>query len=266
MVNGKDGIGEGANRISLWKLDQLIQGDLPGAEADALRAAVAESPEALAYMERAASLKSELSLEDVHSGARRGNAMKKPRPAAVSSWNRVMDILSLRSGVRGPGFAFAFALALGIGVWTWRVQHAPIVPAETERTGNYSIKGSGDAGFRIVIRGAESDTGQVISARNGDTLGLTYRSARPVTAQIWYREEGREVQPMTGTAETLPLDAAMAWRPVGPRIVLEGDWKRQIVWVVWSAEPFTSEEAKGALEGTAKPELRVASFRMVRQD
>ena len=180
-------------------------------------------------------------------------------------WNRFRDFLSLRSGLRGPGYAFAFVLALGIGVWTWRLQNAPPALAETAPPGNYRIKGSGEAEFRMVIRDTESDTGQLISARNGDTLGLSYRSARPVTAQVWYREEGRQALPMTGTAETIPLKPAMSWRQAGPRIVLEGDWNRQTMWVVWSAAPFTSEAAKGALDGHAIPALQVASFRMVRQ-
>jgi hypothetical protein len=275
MVNGTDGLGEGSGRISLWKLDRLMQGDLPGPEADALRAAVSQSPEALAYLERNASLKSGLALQDIRFGASSGGSQRKARPAGNSGWIRVRDLLSLRSGMRGPGYAFAFVLALGIGVWTWRIQDiqdlqgAPakvaVAVAETARPGNYSIKGSGEADFRITIRDTESDTGQLISARNGDTLGLNYRSARPVTAQIWYREEGRQALPMTGTAETIPLEAAMSWRPAGPRIVLEGDWNRQTVWVVWSAAPFTSEAAKGALDGSANPALRIASFRMVRQ-
>lgn len=274
MVNGTGGLGEGSGRISLWKLDQLMQGDLPGPEADALRAAVSHSPEALAYLERNASLKSGLALQDIRFGASSGASKRKARPAGNSRWIRVRDFLSLRNGNRSPGYAFAFALAIGIGVWTWRIQDmkdqqdlkgAPAALAETARPGNYSIKGSGEAGFRIVIRGTESDTGVLISARNGDTLGLSYRSALPVTAQIWYREEGRQALPMTGTAETIPLEAAMSWRPAGPRIVLEGDWNRQTVWVVSSAAPFTSEAAKAALDGSANPALRVASFRMVRQ-
>lgn len=271
MVNGTDGLGEGPGRISIWKLDRLMQGELPGPEADALREAVSRSPEALAYLERYASLKSGLALQDIRFGASSGGSIRNGRSAGNSGWIRVRDFLSLRNGLRGPGFAFAFVLALGIGVWTWRLQDIQDLPgahaalAETARPDAYRTKGSGEAGFRIVIRDTESDTGVLISARNGDTLGLSYRSALPLTAQIWYREEGRQTLPMTGTAETIPLEPAMSWRPAGPRIVLEGDWNRQTVWVVSSAAPFTSEEAKSALDGSANPALRVAAFRMVRQ-
>jgi hypothetical protein len=265
MVNGNEGFGEGPDRISLWKLDRLMQGDLPVPEAEALRAAVSRSPEALAYMQRNASLKSGLRIEGIRSGASTGGSGRTTPPAENPGWIRIRDFLSLRSGVRGAGFACAFALALGIGLWTWRLQNAPPPLSETALPGNYRIKGSGEAEFRILIRDTESDTGQLISARNGDTLGLSYRSARPVTAQVWYREEGGQALPMTGTAETIPLEPAMSWRQAGPRIVLEGDWNRQTVWVVWSAAPFTSEAARDALDGHAIPELRIASFRMVRQ-
>ena len=110
-----------------------------------------------------------------------------------------------------------------------------------------SIKGSGEAGFRLAIGGAEFDTGQLVSARNGDTLAIAYRSPGAVTAQVWYREEGGEPLPMSGAAAAVELVPAMGWRRMNERIVLDGEWKRQTVWVVWSPMPFTADQAKSAV-------------------
>ncbi|GEM_PF-5923303 len=287
-----NGMGEGEERISLWKLDQLMRGELPEAEASALRTRVSRSPEAQAYLERYTSLRSNLSLADIRAGAKRRLAGARSEASAARSgdsppstaWERVMDFLLSRGGTRGPGLAFAMVLVLGIGLWTWRVQESHPTLVESSGDGIHSIKGSGEAGFRLAIGGAEFDTGQLVSARNGDTLAIAYRSPSAVTAQVWYREEGGEPLPMAGAAAAVGLAPAMGWRRMKESIVLDGEWKRQTVWVVWSPIPFTAAQAKSAVaalvaaqaagkaagkgdeKAPAEAEgLRVAAFRMVRQ-
>lgn len=256
-MNANDGIGEGAERISLWKLDQLMRGDLPGQEAEALRAAVARSPEALAYLERNGSLRSGLTLDRLRSRA--GSITRKPRSPGF------VDALFSWGGARGPGLTMAFAVVLGIGVWTWRAQQAPSPIPEARPQRQFQTKGAERADFRITIRGAVYDTGQIISAANGDTLGLEFRSPRPVSVQIWYLEDGDAARPMSGNAESAPLAAAMAWRTMGMNIILEGKWDRQSVMVVSSESPFKTGQAASALGGSPHAGLSIQAFRMVRQ-
>jgi hypothetical protein len=254
-MSGNDGIGEGGERISLWKLDQLMRGDLPEEEAEALRAAISRSPEALAYLERNASLHSGLTLDRIRSGA--GPVSRKTASPglmeAFLSWSRA----------RSPGIAFAFAMALGIGVWTWRAQPAPSVILESQSQGKFQAKGAEHAEFRITIRGAVYDTGQIISAANGDTLALEFRSPRPMSVQIWYLVEGGEFRPMS--TESAALAASMAWRAMGMNVVLEGKWDRQSVMVVSSESSFTTGRARSALGGSPHADLKIQAFRMIRQ-
>lgn len=76
-MNGNDGLGESAERISLWKLDQLMAGELPEREAEALRAAVSRSPEALAYLERNGSLQIRLDPESSPFRGERGRGREQ---------------------------------------------------------------------------------------------------------------------------------------------------------------------------------------------
>lgn len=255
-MNGSDGIGEGAERISLWKLDQLMKGDLPEGEAEALRAALSRSPEALAYLERKGSLRSGLTLDRIRSGAR---AVKRRDQAPG-----LLDAFFPWSRSQSPGIAIAFVMALGIGVWTWRAQQAPS-PIPEPQPGKFQTKGPENADFRIAIRGVAYDTGQIISAANGDTLGVEFRSPRPMAVQIWYQEEGGEARPMSGEAESAPLAAAMAWQAMGVSVILEGAWNRQSVIVISSASPFTVERARSVLGGSHATDMGVHAFRMVRR-
>jgi hypothetical protein len=256
-MNGNDRIGEGGERISLWKLDQLMRGELPEGEAEALRAAVSRSPEALAYLERNGSLHSGLTLDRIRSGA--GPVSRKTASPGL------MDAFLSWSRTRSPGIALAFAMALGIGVWTWRAQPAPSGILESRPQGKFQAKGAEHGEFRITARGAVYDTGQIISAANGDTLALEFRSPRPMSVQIWYLVEGGESRPMSGNTESVPLAAAMTWRAMGMNIVLEGKWDRQSVMVVSSESSFTTGRARSALGGSPHTDLNIQAFRMIRQ-
>jgi hypothetical protein len=256
-IPGAERISSGAERISLWKLDQLMRGDLPEREAQALRAAVSRSPEALAYLERNGSLRSGLTLDRIRSGA--GPVARKARSPgfvdAFFSWGRP----------RGPGLALAFTMVLGLAVWTWRAQQAPPPIPESQPQGKFRAKGPETADFRIKIRGVAYDTGQIISAANGDTLAVEFRGPRPVAVQIWYQEDGGGARPMSGESESASLAAALAWHSMDASIILEGKWDRQSVIVVSSEKSFPMDRAKSALGGSPHADLRVHAFRMVRR-
>ncbi|MDB5049009.1 MAG: hypothetical protein JWO30_2080 [Fibrobacteres bacterium] len=258
-ANEESGLGDHA-RISLWKLDKLMNGDLPESEAAALREAVSASPEARRYLEKYSSLRSD---RLPGNPAARSVRQTPVRPWAREGWERAKKLLRPGNGRRGLGFALASLLMLGAGMWAWRLQGTGL----SEGIGNGSHlhpKGLEDILIHITIRGNEIEPGQVASAASGDTLGISYRSPNPVSAQIWFREEGGTAQAMTG-ADAAPWPAAMGWRPAPVRIVLEGEWHRQMVWVITSFSAFSKAEGLQALDGKSpRANLRADAFRLTR--
>lgn len=254
----------GPDRISLWKLDQLMNGDLPEAEAAALREEIAGSPEAFRYLETYSGAKTDLTLAGMGSRAlntRASNPESGIRRRLRSGWR------GLGAVGNGPGgsrirIALACCLALGLGIWTWSLNHS--LPSEVHGHG-MQPKGGESAKVRILIQGAAMESGEVATAGSGDTLGVTYRSPEPLTAQIWFREVGASPKPMTGAEGNLSWPAAMAWRPAPIRILLEGEWTRQTVWVILGSTPFTDEDAIRAMDGKpGRADLRAEAFRLVK--
>jgi hypothetical protein len=235
--------------ISLLQLDRLMAGDLPEAEALELRKAVAASPELQRYLSAYGGLESGMTLRQALAKTPRAVAGRAHAggKAGASDWiSGVMGAF----GSRKAGMALAFATVLGVGLWSWQARESAraVVDESGESASPYRAKGMDAPGIRLVVKGAEYETGDLIQARSGDTLGFAYRSPYPVRAQIWYREEGRAAEEMTGSQTLLEWKAAMGWRRTPENVILEGDWKRQIVWIVWSKSEFTAEQARQALE------------------
>ena len=70
-----------------------------------------------------------------------------------------------------------------------------------------------------------------------------------------------------GGAVLLEWTAATAWRPASERVVLEGEWKRQTVWILWSKSPFTVMDARKLLRsGARNQDVHLEAFRMAKPE
>lgn len=251
--------------ISMWKLDRLMAGDLPDAEATELRQAIAQSPELQRYVADCKNLKPDLSLDRIRKAARRSGVSMSH---ADSLSGRIGEFLRSLGSRRG-GVAFAFAAALGVGLWTWQAREsAPAVIAESGS--GYQAKGMDAPGIRLILRGAEYDTSDLVPSRSGDTLGFSYRSPFPISTQIWYREEDKAVEAMLGPSSISEWKPASGWRRATERVILEGQWKHQTIFVVWSKTAFSDEQARRALEngGSTRlvPDMHAEAFRLAWPD
>jgi hypothetical protein len=263
-VNENSG-GDAKHPISLWKLDKLMQGELPEAEAAALMASVSDSPEAMRYLERYSGMRSASSWEKFReSSAGTGSRHSPSAPRDNLSW---MHRLFPGAGGRGFAMAMACLVAVGIGTWTWHQSGAPRPGWHGSDAGDpgFRSKGAEAIRVRLIVQGAEVEAGEIASAKPGDTLGISYRSPTPVSAQIWYREEGGQAAPMTGKPGVLRWDPSTAFTRAQVRIILDGDWKRQTVWVIASPSDFSEAEALQAMDGKSiRPDLRADAFRLAR--
>jgi hypothetical protein len=260
--------------VSMWKLDRLIAGELPEAEAAELRKAVASSPELQRYVAEAGILKSNLTLDGIRKAARGSNvsrtfttsrassasAPSASAPSAQAFPIRLREFLQSLGSRRG-GMAFAFAAVLGVGLWTWQAREA---------APGYQAKGMNAPGIRLILKGSEYDTSDLVLSRSGDTLGFSYRSPYPISTQIWYREESKPAEAMLGPSSISEWKPAMGWRRAAESVILEGEWKRQTIFVVWSKSGFTDGQARRALEkGDAMDpgsDLHTEAFRLAWPD
>lgn len=267
--DGPTGDGEAAlrgpeGRISLRRLDALMLGTLPAAEADALRLALERDPAAKAYVERLSAMRPRRGYADLEA------RLRDRAPASLPARLRAaLATLRPRGGTRpgnarsaprlpifgGAAAAFA-ALLLGASLWIGRWE--PAGPAE----GGFRAKGGARPEIALRHRGTEFVPGALVPARSGDTLAFAYRSADSLHIQIWYQEDGGGPAPMTGPGGfTLP--PATAWTEASQRIRLEGSWKRQQLWILLSRRSLDRERAADAVRrGRGDGAVELATYRL----
>jgi hypothetical protein len=237
--------GEVGGRIDLFQLDRLMQGLLSEAEASALMAQVEALPEAKAYLARYSGARSRLKLSDIR------------RPARKAWHPRLPTLENLLRGNGGRAFAFAaVVLFLGIGLSIF-----PPRRIITE-TGLHS-KGQERTDVRLMVAGNEMEAGSLAEARNGDTLALSYRTSDSLHVQVWFQEEKSGPKPMGGGQDGFVWSPTTSWAVAPEKIVLEGEWKRQSVWVILSPEPFMPGQAEAAMQGKVSGKVRASQFRIV---
>jgi hypothetical protein len=249
-------------RISLRQIDALLNGELEPEEASRLREAIEGSPVAKGYLERQQGLRPGPDWERMRLALerRRAGRMGAARDLGLAWFRAAMPRVNAVHGVRvAMGIAGLAVLILVPALW-WA--HAP-----ADRGGDrLTAKGSGTAEMRLEIHGRDFAAGTAIPASPGDTLGFTYRSADTLNVQAWYREDDGDTLSFAGRdAAGFALPPVTAWTPAPETIRLEGEWRRQEVWLVLSREPLDAARAREALRaGRATDGIRVLAFRLAR--
>jgi hypothetical protein len=255
-IPGENGM---PDRLSLRKIDSLLQGELPEAEAAALRARIDGDAEARAYLDRQTSLRSGLTEASLRAELRRRAPGKgRTGPPIPAGWgDRLKRFRDGLSGARGQAAAVIGALAcltLGLTLWTGRIPQTTI--QET-----YRSKGTSEVEVTLRHNGNEYAPGELISARTGDTLILTYRGEVSLRGQVWIQED--EGDPVPLQVRDFPLPPVTAWTELPQRILLEGAWSRQQLWILLSPRTLGREAAKEAVSGGKIPEgARVLAYRL----
>lgn len=233
--------------ISLWRIDRFLRGELSEPEAALVRDEIENSSELKDYVRKFGEERSSLSLDRILSGI-----PAKAVPAEGGPFRALGHILSQLFRFPLPVAALAM-LMIGVGLWSFRMEPAPAAL--------HQAKGSEKPQVRMLIRGQELRSAESVEAGPGDTLALSYLSPFPVHAQIWYREEDREAMPMS---RDLEWPATTSWRQSPHQVVLEGEWSRQVVWVVLSRSPLDESQVEAALGGNPPPGVQAEVFRIVR--
>lgn len=128
-------------------------------------------------------------------------------------------------------------LAVAAGAWYWTVNHAP----------SQDLTPKGEARFYLFVNGAQAAR-DTVECRSSDTLQLGLTSPGPMHYAVLYRddEDGIRVYMENGR----PLG-----RPKGENLphslILQGEWKTEKLYCVWSPRPFTAAEARARIGGGA---------------
>jgi len=246
-------------RISLRKIDSLLNGELEEEESRRLREQISASPKTKAYFDRQMNLRSDLTWSKL------SRAVEADGQSGPQGWIRRLSRLAL--GPVGPGWrrpalaSGAFAL-LALGTVWWQARD----PGERADRARFSAKGSRFAEAQLQVRGQGYPAGALIDAGPGDTLSILYRSADTVYAQVWYREEGGELRSFDGKAPRgFALPPVTAWTQAPQRVLLEGTWRRQEVWIALSHGNSEIEQVKKAIRsGQDGNGIQVLVFRFAR--
>ena len=184
--------------------------------------------------------------ESAHSGS-----------SAPAWWRKISDTLS---PVFPPQVGWAMGLCLLAG--------AVLVFFKPERAVNpdseYTAKGV-SVPFQLHVGGNNIQPGQTGFAKAGDTLEFAYRNLAGVHVQVWYQDDGGEIRPYIASANgASSWPSASAWHEADDKVVLFSDWNRESVWVIWSEENFSLQDARKFLEGGAGDSMHKANFQLVR--
>jgi hypothetical protein len=153
----------------------------------------------------------------------------------------------------------ATLLVAGLALWRF----FPGVDGPGSEPGSaYRSKG---AGMEILLHGGgmEADPGGRVEAGPGDTVSFQYRNDARRYVQIWFREDDGELKPFqAGVAGGMAWEPATRWTPSPQRILLDGRWNRQEIWIVAGDRPLSSEEALAAIKdrGGRRPGIGTWSF------
>lgn len=243
-------------KISLLKIDALLKGELDPDEAQRVSRAIEASPAAKDYLDRQRALKSGLTLESLRKAIEADRA-SGPRDSVL----RVLSAIREKSASIGrtawiPAGAVAILVAVLLIRTAW-------IPTGEDTANRFTSKGSHtDAIARLQLKGLGYDPGSRIPARPGDTLGLLYRCQDSLSMRVFYREEGGAIESFgEGNPMNFTLPPATAWSSAPQRILLEGKWTRQELWLVLSRSPIGIDRAREAIEpGGNRQGATVLSF------
>jgi hypothetical protein len=264
MAMGFEPAGQNPGKtVSLWEIERFLLGELPGPEAEALRRKIDASPELKSYLEKARSeapkrtfadfqrfkaerLARESVMESRESAAEAGNARLAAPAAPRESFGLGDWMAGLQKLFHGPrlAYGFGFALLVGLTLWTFHPRQ------EAALESAHQAKGGDEMELLLKVGGQEVEAGESARARAGDTLSFLYRSPKAVHVQIGYREDGGDLVPFdpAGAAPS-PWIPATRWTAAPQRILLEGAWKRQEVWVISGSRALSADEVKALVAG-----------------
>jgi hypothetical protein len=251
----KDPAAGGKDRISLLRLEKYLRNELSpearaGLERDAARDARMAS--ALAEMRET---QSSLDWQALRGRLEAPAPRSEPAAAPTAFFSGLAKRLEAwLPNPTGPKLAWAGALAALL-----LLLPAVLVPIRSDS--GFRTKGHANAEVVLEIDGSRLAPGQKRKVRNGDVLGFSYRSAKPVYARIWYQEDGGAPSLFDGRSDSsIFWPASSGWSPAPQRIRLEGDWKVQRVIILASPDPIPSGDARRIILGESKPGKQAGLF------
>lgn len=262
MDSGKPG-GKGSRKaVSLWDIERLLLGELRGEEADAVRRTIEASPELKTYLKRMEHEAPRRTLEDLRRlrADRLAVGTRAGEPPGRSAGARERGTLPFRM----PAFwrpAMALCVVLLAGAVVWRFQGDGL---DSDGIPAYRGKGGDSLEIRLRVGGRTVLPGDTAAAQNGDTLEFLYRSPRPVNVLVFYQEDDADpVSVGDGKVASQAWPVATRWTPVAERMLLEGDWTRQAIWIVVGDTAGAAEAVAAAAKGGRGPaDTRVRVFHL----
>jgi hypothetical protein len=240
-------------RPSFLSLEKAMLGETDAAEAARIEARLASDPEWAAQWRAAARLRSPLAWERVRQRLR-DPASRSPQPPGA--WPRLAAYLdAVLPRFPRPVLAAAaacLALALLVLPFAGRIDRAP---------DGFRMKGSGRPEVALEVDGARIPPNRGTVAGPGAVLTFSYRSPKPLFAQIWYVEDGGTPRRFDGKGDdNLYWPARGGWTRAPQRVELEGSWKVQRVFIVASPSSLREADAQGFVSGRARAPKDVFVF------
>ena len=245
-------------KFSFFKVEQYLNGELNKAELRDFEIFLKSNLELDSYVKAQRAIRYEGSMPVFHTKPHRVFESAFAQPSLSAWWRKVND-----------AFAPAFPPQLGWAMGLCLLAGAALMLFKPERMANvnseYTAKGL-SVPFQLHVGGRDIQSGQTGFAKAGDTLAFAYRNLAGMHVQVWYQDDGGEIRPYVATSNgSSSWPRASAWREADDKVVLFSDWNKESIWVLWSEENFTLQDARKVLEGgPGGDSMHKTNFQLVR--
>ncbi len=213
---------ENWERISLYKVDLYLQGELNQTEKVGLEQKICDKPSVLDYIQRIQSQKYE-------------SQEKLEKPSVIDAIRHRL-VSFFEKGRFRIGFSVSCVMVLLLTVITLLFRLNP-------DTGEFSIKGNSAPVITLLFNEKEYHSGDVVRVHSEDTLIFNYRSLSDLNLFLLYQEDKGEIRSFNKNDKALVWPGSSEPEIAAQRVVLDGNWERQTVWIVAAYKKMKKKEA-----------------------
>lgn len=237
-------------RVSLFMIDRLMHNDLGDSERQELEKKIEQNQELKDYIQQHSDLHSNLQFSKLQERINNGNSISR-----FCQYLGQKIRLFFHPPVMSTVVVATLLLMLA-GV-SFIVQH-------NNQQHYLGVKGESAYEVQLLIKGKLYSKDQVIRVADNDTLSFLYRSPQKIYVMFLYSEDDGAVKSFMVTNDHLVWTPTIAESIAPVSILLEGTWKKQVVWVIASSKKMSFHKAEKIIKKPTGHSTKVYTFYLIK--
>jgi hypothetical protein len=240
-------------KVSFLEVERFLANDLSELEKKSFEKRLADDEELQKYMQEVKEQRTSLSFNAVRNRVEQQHALKGSETESLSILVSLVDMFNRFT--RKPALAYAAVAVLIISF-----SAVFMVQKGTNKGPGFMSKG--DTGIKLICGERTLQKGSRNPVKPGDTLSFSYRGPDPLFLQVWYQDDdGQYFAYLENSGEALLVEASMKWNALPEKVVLDSDWSKEKVFLIYSDSEFSSGDAVELLQtGKSAKILEIDTF------